>query len=222
MESYALISRNHCHYARGIVCLEQNERIHIMSPNILAQSVTQLSVSSPDVIDFAAIVQKNSARSVKGVTRERLLLNFNKLCNACRDEVRSLLGIQKGRLPDEINVKVEEAVQVFIQQQVNRVHPGNALSFRTYFAHDFRNLRVVERVNALGENTLALKEQSFGVTLLLNKAEERLTKFKADLNRYTREGEEALQKTITELSLTKKHIEASIAAITKVTTETKP
>lgn len=183
--------------------------------NAIAQNATQLAVSSPekvtvDTID--GIIQKHSMRSIKGVTRERLMLNNSKLFASVCDEVRSVLGQAKGRLPDELADVVQERVNLFITKQVNRVNPGNSLSFRTYFAHDSKNLRVVEKVNALGQNTLALKEQAFGCTLLITATEKKLKELIADLNRYSREREDAIKAEIAALKITQQHINATIAA----------
>lgn len=185
----------------------------------IAPQATDLAISTPNRIDIDSLVEKNAKRTVKGVTRERLLINGSKLFSAVCAEYKSMIALDKSnRLSDEIAAKIQASIDKFIEKQVNRVNPRNAVSFRTYFAHDFRNLRIVERVNALGENSLILKEQLLGVHCLLTAKNNALKDLeKKPTPDYDREA--SVKEEIRKLELTEQHIKATLAAVT--TEETK-
>lgn len=186
--------------------------------NAIAQSANGLALPGIGGNEITSekideIILNNASRSVKGVTRERLMLNYGKLKSAVCDVVRSLMGQSKGRVSDELETLIDGRISVFVTANINRVNTANVVSFNRAFGHDARNLAVVENVQVKGRNSLSLKEQSFGMTLLMNRAEARLAKFQLDTKNYTREKEADLQKAINELRITKAHIEASLKLI---------
>jgi predicted transcriptional regulator len=184
-----------------------------MSNQALAPSATQLAISSPREVPFEACVIKYAVRSVKGVTRERVLLNSSKLFSLCAEEIRSLMGIEKGnQLPKEVAEKLSDAINEYITKQVNRITPANALSFRRSFYADFRNLRVTDRVTAVGENIISLKEQKLGVDILLTEKNRALDDLMKKPNPdYDREAN--MKEQIQKLELIKAHIVASLAKL---------
>lgn len=193
--------------------------------NAISQSATQLAVSPAGESDFdiSASVRRQAERTAKGTTRERQLLNRNKLVSAsCADYRMHFPAIygKTERLPSEIYSKIETAVDEFLAEQFKRVNATNALTLRRAFYHNSRQMEVTERIQLTGENKLTLKEQLFGVNLFIGSAEKRL----ADLEKkptpdYDRE--KAVKQQIMQLSLTKQFILGEIQHQEKLAQEAK-
>ncbi len=191
----------------------------------IAQSATQLTVSntSEENFDFALSVSNAAVRQAKGVTRERQMINRNKLVSAVcadfRNHFASIYG-KTERLPSVIFAKCEIEVDTFLTKTLANVHPMNAISFRRAFFHNSREMEITERVVNTGENKLTLAEQRLGVILFIGQAEKRLKELEAKPTPdYDREKE--IKAQILKLSVTKQFIEGEIAHQSKVTTETK-
>lgn len=182
-----------------------------MSNAVLTNNATKLAISTPPELDFDAIVSKNALRSVKGVTRERLLINHSKLFATCAAETRSLLGQEKGNnLPAEIADKLSNAVDAFINQHIQRINPSNAISFRRSFAHKSRDMQIVDKLTAIGENVLNLKEQHLGCNILLTEKNRSLDELMKKPNPdYDREM--SVKEEIAKLERTKTFIESCLA-----------
>lgn len=194
--------------------------------NAIAQSATQLSVApagGEDQFDIAASVRRQADRTAKGVTRERQMLNYNKLISATAADYRSHFPSIYGkteRLPSEVFTRIEKAVTDFITSQLNRVNPANVIGLRRGFYHNSRDMEVTERVQSTGENKLTLKEQLLGIDLFIGQAEKRLKMLEAkptpDYDR-----EKAVKQQIMQYTLTKNFILGEIAHQEKLKTETK-
>src|SRR5215813_5286581 len=177
------------------------EQYLIMSKRskILANSATKLAVSphkGEADFDFQLCVKRNADRAAKGTTRERQLLNRNKLVSACCNDYKSHFTAIYGKtdlLPHDIYNRINDEVDKFLQAQFNRVNLSNALSLRRGFYHNFRGLEVTERITILGENKLELKEQLFGCNMFIEAANKRLNDLMQkptpnfDLEKQTRE-----------------------------------
>lgn len=189
----------------------------------LAQSATQLSVSTPTEIDLVALVKRNATKAIKGATTERLMLNNSKLMNLCRADYKSQSALDKSaRLPDELDNKLQSIVNEFITSNINRVHAGNALTFRTYDALDFRNFAIVEKVSASGQNTLELQRQIEGCNRLLRVASDKLAEYrKQDANGNSmKDYAELIKKQVeyvSKLEFVREHVRKTIAEIKTAT-----
>lgn len=183
--------------------------------NAIAQSTSPLAVSptGEDSYDFIASVQRAANRTAKGITRERLLLDFNKLTSAvCADyraHFASIYG-KTDRLPSDIYTKIQDEVTLFIEKQLKRVNVTNVIGFRRAFFHKSNDMEIVERVQSTGENKLTLEEQKFGVLTFITAAEKRLKELEAkptpDYDR-----EKAVKQQIMKLRLTEQFILGEIA-----------
>jgi len=187
--------------------------------NAISQNATDLALSgigdiTPDSIK--ELVVRYATRSIKGVTRERYMLNNGKLMHSVCEHIRSQLGQSKGRLPDEIGNQIQSAINEYTVSQINRINPANVLSQRVYFAYNKRNRQVVEKVAVVGENMLTLLEQKKGIDKLIDAAEKQLEKMKLNLNSFTREKGDEAQSRIEDMKLTKLHIEMTIEKLKPV------
>jgi hypothetical protein len=190
--------------------------------NAIAQSATQLSVSPNGEADFSIqdSVRRQAERTAKGTTRERQLLNRNKLVSAtCADYRMHFPAIygKTERLPSELFDKISLAVDIFLSEQFGRVNASNALALRRSFYHNTKEMEITERIQLTGENKLTLKEQLFGCTVFITAAEKRLKELEAkptpDYDR-----EKAVKQQIMQLNLTKQFITGEIEHQAKVTT----
>ncbi len=192
----------------------------------LAQSVSALVDNRQ--LSLREIVVKNATKAVTGVTRQRLFLNASKLMNACRDEYKSRKGIEKVKqLPDEVNNALQEEVTKFINENINRIHAGNSLTFRTSDYLDYKNLRVTERLNAVGENLLDLQAQLEGAHRMQRVASDKLKlleKWSANGNSQKDYSEQikSAEKRIAQLAEVEMNIRSTIAEIKKAQTEQTP
>ena len=183
---------------------------------VLAQSATQLAVSnsvSEDAFPFQERIKMAAERQAKGVTRERQMLNRNKLISALCADYRAHFAAIYGktdRLPSAVFEKVETAVDNYIAEQLNRVSKHNAISFRRAFHHDFNQQKVTERVVATGENELSLQEQHLGVNLFIGQAERKLKDLEAKKTP-DYEREKQVKDQLMKLNVTKAFIEGEIA-----------
>lgn len=185
----------------------------------LSKVPNEAAFSTPQEVNFLAIVEKNSRRVVKenSTTREGWTLNHSKLFSACCAEVKSSLGMeQAARLPQEVADKINDAIVSFGMSRLSAINPTNVISIRKAFHADNRNLRVTERITAVGENTLPLKEQLLGIKLAIGVKERRLKDIQAKPNP-DYDLEKSTKEHIAKLELTKAHIEASIASISTKT-----
>lgn len=183
---------------------------------VLAQSATQLAVSNSvneDAFPFQERIKMAAERQAKGVTRERQMLNRNKLISALCADYRAHFAAIYGktdRLPSAVFEKVETAVDNYIAEQLNRVSKHNAISFRRAFHHDFNQQKVTERVVATGENELSLQEQHLGVNLFIGQAERKLKDLEAKKTP-DYEREKQVKEQLMKLNVTKAFIEGEIA-----------
>lgn len=193
--------------------------------NAISQSATELAVSTlgEDKFDIPASVRRQAERTAKGVTRERQMLNRNKLISAsCADYRMHFPAIygKTERLPSEVFTKIEEAVDSFIQAQLCRVNATNVLNLRRSFFHNWKDKEITERVQVIGENKLSLKDQLFGTTVFLAQAEKRLKELQAkptpDYDR-----EKSVKENIMKLELTRQFIKGEIEHQEKLANQAK-
>lgn len=191
----------------------------------IAQSATQLSISTPSELDLVEMVQRNAVRAIKNPSRvsttERFTLNNSKLLNACRMEWRSKNG-GVGRVPDEVDIVIQDNVNKFIMAQVNRINPANAMSFNVRDVLDFKNLCITEKVTAVGSNTKTLQSQYEACNRLIRETQDKLDNYvKQDASGNSKKDYAELiknaKKRLAELELTKNHIKATLAEVGKVT-----
>lgn len=192
---------------------------------VLAQSATQLSVSNNDEAnyDFAKTANDAAAKQAKGVTRERKMLNRQKLiqqvCADFRMHFAEIYG-KTERLPSDVFAKVTEAVDATITAALREVNHANVIGYRRAFHHDHKNMLITERVTLVGENQITLQEQKMGITLFIGQAEKRLKELQAKKTPdYEREKE--VKATLMKLEVTKQFVEREIAEQNRVTSETK-
>ena len=194
--------------------------------NAIAQSATQLTVSTTggeDNFPFAERIETLAQKQAKGMTREKVLINRQKLtsqvCADYRAHFANLYG-KTERLPSEIFEKIEKCVDAFIERNLKLVNPFNAQSVRRAFAVKFNDLMIVERVTAIGENTLSLKEQKFGIEIAIGQANKRLDDLQAKKTPdYDREKEVKAQ--IMKLTLVKDFILGELKHQEKLASEAK-
>jgi hypothetical protein len=184
--------------------------IHTQNP-ATGTNANAEAISTPQVIDYLAIVAKNATRKATGLTKERFTLNQSKLFSACCAEVKSLLGHEKlNRLPEDIADKISSAIVTYGEAQIASITPQNIISARKFLHVSTRDLQVTERVQIVGENTIALKEQLFGANLAIGQAERRLTDLQKKPN-IDYDAEAKCKEKIAKLQLVKVHLEACIA-----------
>jgi len=186
----------------------------------IAQSATVLTVSgqSEENFDFNLSVTNAASRQAKGVTRERHMINRNKLvtavCASYRAQFAAIYG-KTDRLPSAIFEKIELAVDTFINATLKQVNSHNAISYRRAFYHAWKEMEITERVTCTGENKLTLQEQHLGVNLFIGQAERKLRDLeKKPTPDYEREKEVKAQ--IMKLQVTKQFIEGEIAHQSKL------
>ncbi len=191
-------------------------------------NANEAATSTPKVIDIASLVNVEAERATKGVTRQRFMLNREKLVNAVRAKWKSLVGESRrdeqgnvlpalARVPSEIDDTINTCVDNFINATLrSNLHAANLQSVTRSFAHDARNLMVVESVTAKGRNILAMNEQKLGITLLIGAQEKRLTALQAKKTP-NHEAELNCNKAIAKLKLTHAHIMATIATVQAAT-----
>lgn len=179
----------------------------------IAQSATQLAVSNGESnwtpLQFDDSTQRNAEKRAKGITREGNLLNRNKLISAVCADYRSHFASIYGRtdrLPSEVFAMVETAVDKFINSKLSEINLTNAISYRRSFFHKPNTCEVVERVTAIAENTLLLKEQHLGINMLINTTEKRLAMLQAKKTP-DYEKEKQVKAQIMRLELTRAFIE---------------
>ena len=190
---------------------------------VLSQSATTLTVSNAsnpewDDLAFSESVKRAAERSSKGITRERQMLNRNKLCSSVCADYRSHFAAMYGktdRLPSDIFEQIEKAVDTYISKYLNCVSFSNVLSYRRYFFHSEKQMEVTERVQNTGENKLTLQEQHLGITIFITSAEKRLKDLEAKKTP-DYEMEKEVKQRIMRLSVTKSFIEGEIAHQSKV------
>ena len=194
--------------------------------NAIAQSATQLTVSTTggeDNFPFAERIETLAQKQAKGMTREKVLINRQKLtsqvCADYRIHFANLYG-KTERLPSEIFEKIQSHIDAFIERNLKLVNPLNAQSVRRAFAVKINDLMVVERVTAIGENTLSLKEQKFGIEIAIGQANKRLDDLQAKKTPdYDREKEVKAQ--IMKLTLVKDFILGELKHQEKLASEAK-
>jgi len=194
--------------------------------NAIAQSTSQVAISpaGEDSYPFADRLKSIMERTVKGTTRERQMLNVSKLTSALCADYRAHFPAIYGkteRLPSEVFEKIQTEVTTAVNEQLNRVHAGNAISFRRGFHHNAKEMEITERVVNTGENKLTFREQLLGVDLFIGAAERRLKDLEAKKTPdYDREKE--IKQQIMRLNLTKQCILGEIKHQEKLVSETKP
>lgn len=194
-----------------------------MDTNVLGQNATALAISpcSEENWQFDASAERAASRQAKGLTKERFMLNRQKLIAACCADYRAHFAEVYGkteRLPSAVFEKIEAAVDGVINKALALVHAGNAQSVRRAFAHKANDMKFVLRTVATGEDDISLKEQLFACNLAIGAAEKRLDevmgKKTPDYDR-----EKALKAQIAKLMLTKQFISGEIAHQNKLSAE---
>ena len=192
-------------------------------PQILAQNATNLAVSTPTDQDNVEMVRRLMVRAIKNpdrvATRERINLNFSKLMQACRNEWKSKNG-GVNRVPDEIDKILQTTVQAEILSNINRINPSNAMNFNVKDSLDFKNLAIVEKVTATGQNTLILQAQLEGCNRLIRENSDKIEYYlKQSANGNSGKDYTDLLKSAKsrkmELEMTKHHIQATIEETNK-------
>lgn len=182
---------------------------------IIAPSVSSVVVTpnGEDQWNFAESAQRASSRQAKGLTRERVFLNRQKLIASCCADYRAHFAAVYGkteRLPSVIFERIETAVDELIAKNLRAINPCNAVSLRRAFAHKANDMKFVERVTAVGENEITLQEQHCGCVIALEQAKRRLIELEKKPNP-DYEREKQVKQSIMKLELTKSFIEGEIA-----------
>lgn len=195
-----------------------------MSTNAIAPSTSLVSATSngEENFDFSLSASNAASRQAKGTTRERHMLNRQKLISSVCADFRSHFAAIYGktdRLPSEVFDKVERAVDELLAKLLGQVNATNAISFRRAFHHNGNQMKVTERVVTTGENEITLKEQLLGITLFIGAAEKRLKDLEAKKTPdYEREKE--VKQQIMKLTVTKSFIEGELKHQEKLAAET--
>jgi len=167
--------------------------------------------------DLRNWVSKESERKLgtNGLTIESNSLNHNKLFSAVAAVWKSHLGRAKdSRLEAEYADRLTKVISEFVAQKLE-VIASNAIGFRRYFKHQSRNRRVVHGLQATGEELISLKQQAFGIKLLINAREQRLKDVMAkptpnlDL-------EKSIKEQIQDMEMTKAFIDAQISKMAEL------
>jgi len=187
---------------------KQKRKVRSQSATLLAKSTVP-----KENWDFAGAVERTAKRKSAGATRERHMLNFQKLVSSVCAEYRMHHAGEYGRterLPTEIHGKIQTLCQEYIQKQLAQVHVGNVLSVQRRFFHKWKDSEIVERVTATGENVIALKEQLLGVKIFIGQTEKRLKDCEAKPTPdYDREA--SIKESLAKLNRTKLYVESEIA-----------
>lgn len=182
--------------------------------NAIAQSATTLAKSGQgeDNFDLVACVAKVALRAAKGTTRERQMINRNKLVSATCSDYRSHFASVYGKsekLPADIFAKINDAVDTFIKGTLAQVNPANAIMYRRGFHHNGNQYEVTERVQVVGENKLTLKEQHLGINLFIGAAEKRLKALEAKKTP-DYDMEKQVKEQLMKLNVTKSYIQTEM------------
>lgn len=182
--------------------------------NAIGQSATDAAVTLNGEAnhDFLTAARDAAVRQAKGVTRERQMLNRQKLiqsvCSDFRMHFAEIYG-KTDRLPSDIFAKVTESVDAVISEALKTVNHTNIISHRRAFYHDSKNMLITERVQLTGENQITLQEQHLGITLFIGQAEKRLKDLQAKKTPdYEREKEVKAQ--LMKLTVTQQFIDREI------------
>lgn len=195
--------------------------------NAIGQNATEQAISNSaeqwTTEMFSASATRAAERQAKGITRERQMLNRQKLiatvCADYRSHFAAIYG-KTERLPSAIYEQIELSVDTLIDNQRKQVHNQNIIGMRRAFYHNSRDMAVTERVQLTGENQLSLKEQLFGCHLFIGQAEKRLTELQAKPNPdYDRE--KAVKQQIMKLRLTEQFIKGEMEHQEKLKAEAK-
>jgi hypothetical protein len=187
--------------------------------NAVAQSATILTKSANGEAnyDFELVVKGMATQQAKGVTRERQMLNrqklISKVCANYRATFAEIYG-KSDRLPSDVFVKVEAAVDSFLTKQLSAITTTNIISQRKSFFVNRKDMSVTERVFNVGENALALKEQHLGINLFIgqvNRSIAALEKMPDNSNVWKEERLSLLNERLNQLEVVKIFIEREIA-----------
>jgi|ERR1041385_1952890 hypothetical protein len=197
-----------------------------MSSNALTNQATKLAVQSQgeDSFDFNSRLHALAVRTAKGSTRERQLVQWNKLFAAMCADYKAHFPAIYGRtdsLPANIVNKIETAITEYVNKSIlTTIRADNILSYNRKFYYNARNNAVTERIQLLGENTLLLKEQLLGVDIYITQAKKRLKDLEAKPTPdYKRE--QSCKEQINRLEVTREYILGELARQQKVTAEAK-
>jgi hypothetical protein len=195
--------------------------------NAIAQSATKLAVSPNGEAnyDFRESVTRAAFRSAKGITRERQMLNRQKLISAVCVDYRlhfSAIHGRADRLPTEIHTKICNEVDSFLTAQMNHVNTANIISHRRSFFFAEKDMQITERETLVGENQLDLQQQLTGIILFIGAAQKKLKDLEAKPTpNYDLEKE--VKARIMKLEATKSFINSAISNANKQAIEdTKP
>jgi hypothetical protein len=182
--------------------------------NAIAQSATELTVANngEQSFDFKLSAKNAASRQAKGVTRERQMLNRQKLISSVCADYRTHFAAIYGktdRLPSEIFDKINSAVDEYLADMLKTVNNANVISHRRAFYHNSKEMMITERIVNTGENMLTLQEQLLGVHIFKNNAERKLKALEAkptpDLD-----AEKEVKATLMKLAVTEQFIQGEI------------
>ena len=150
--------------------------------NAIAQSTNQIAISPLEESQFPweevlerlgrTASQRMSSTRYKGNLSQQALRDMLK-----REYVSTYPSLYpKGNLPSDVWDKVCHHVDQHIKRKLSVVHTGNTVSVTDKFRYNSRNMSVVMRHTIIGEDTLILKHQYFGVCCLIHESEKRLLK----------------------------------------------
>jgi hypothetical protein len=199
------------------------QKVKDMSNAVLAQSATQLTVSNhgEESYPFNEVAKKLAVKAIKGATRESFTLNRGKLISSVVNDYKARFAAiynPKEHLPSAVFQKIEDAVDLIIKEQLERVSTKNAVSWRRSFSHKAAQQSIVDRITIIGENTLPLDEQHLGVNILISDVNRKIEDFmNGKLPGATEDTLIQMRKRLMSLEGTKKHIEESMKAIQSIT-----
>jgi len=160
----------------------------------LAQSISVLTTSVlPETeFPFAECLNKLAkVNSTVSAVKRKLNLNKQSLRDSLKNEfVGAYVAVySNGFVPAEVWNKICFEVDAFIAAQINTIHAGNVISTVSRFRFDSKMNTVKLRHTNVGEDTISLSEQRFGLVCLITDAEKSLAKLQVaplpDLSKIT-------------------------------------
>lgn len=191
--------------------------------NAIAQSATQLAVSSngEDDFDFNAAILRAAVRQGKGITQERAMLNYQKLRASVITDFKSHfpeIYTKVDRIPSSTEDKINALCEKYINSRLSEVNMTNSVNYRRYSYHNFRGQEVTERIAVVGENKLTLADQRMRLITFITAAERRLKDLEAKPTT-DHDRERAVKESIMKYNLTKTFIEGEISRQNKLIAE---
>jgi hypothetical protein len=183
------------------------------------QSATISAVSSPKgdwiEIDFIDSARRQAKRNAKGITRERQMLNRNKLIQGVCADYRShypAVYEKGGKLPADAFKMVEAAVDKVIIENLSMVTNENCVSMSRKFHFNNKSGDVTERVMLTGENVVSLQEKKFGLVQFIEATQKKIANLELKPTNESAEKLQAAREQLMRYQLAMDNVSKEIAA----------